>query len=255
MKTPLTLLMLSISIAVAFAAPEPPSDVVFKPTFLTGYDSLTAGTGFIARFKEEFVFVTAHHLFGPAAGLEHDLSPPEAKQFAVALVGSSMNRTSLVVTSSEMLLIPSAKAFDNKDSGHDVAAYRLSGYHGPSLLVSDTPPKKGEGVYLLARPRGEEKLRLIRAEVSRVGNDGLEYFYAESGVNFAGTSGAPVLNERGMVVGINLGGGELKGKTFGFANPAGAFAPLVSSALKANPALEPVPGAVAPPAVQEPHRP
>lgn len=230
-KVIIALLAVGIASSAAFAAPTPPSDVVFKPTFLTGYDSLTAGTGFVARFKENRVFLTAHHLFGPAAGLEHDLSPSEAKAFAAAMVGSSMNHPEVLLTSSAMLLIPTAKAFDQNDATHDIAAFHLPQYQGPALSVSITPTKKGDKVYLLARPRGEEKLRLISAVVSRAGNDSIEYFYDESDVNFAGTSGAPVLNDSGDIVGINLGGGNHKGRTFGFANPAVAFVPLVSSAL------------------------
>jgi Trypsin-like peptidase domain len=234
MKPISVILALSVVTALATAAPAPPSEVVFKPTFLSGDDSLTAGTGFVARLKGEYVFLTAHHLFGPAGGLERDLSPAEAKEFAVALAGLSMDRSSLVLTSSAMLLIPSAKAFDRSDAGHDVAAFHLGSYRGPSLAVSNVAPKIGEKVYLLACPRGEAKLRLIGAVVTRGGKDALDYFYEESGMNLAGTSGAPILNESGEVVGINLGGRNVNGKTSGFANPAGSFAGLVSSAITAN---------------------
>ena len=129
----LSVLLLATS---ALAAPTPPSDVVFKPTFLTGYDSLTAGTGFVVRVDSIPVFLTAHHLFGPAAGLERDLTPAEAKKFVAALAACSMNGASLVLVSSEMMLIPSAKACDERDASHDVAAFRLANHHGPSLAVS-----------------------------------------------------------------------------------------------------------------------
>lgn len=230
-KSIIAILSVGIVSSAVFAAPTPPADVVFKPSFLTGYDALTVGTGFVARLKEDRVFLTAHHLFGPAAGLERDLSPAEAKAFVAALAGSSMNHPEVVLTSSAMLLIPSAKAFDQNDATRDIAAFHLPAYRGTSLALSLIPTKKGDSVYLLARPRGEEKLRLIKAVVSRAGPDSIEYVYDGAGINFAGTSGAPVLNESGDVVGINLGGGDHKGRTFGFANPAVAFVPLVSSAL------------------------
>jgi hypothetical protein len=41
-----------------------------------------------------------------------------------------------------------------------------------------------------------------------------------------------VLNEKGEVVAINLGGGELKGSTFGFGNPAVSFTLLIAEAKK-----------------------
>jgi hypothetical protein len=226
------LAVLPLAVAVAFAkAPTPPSDVVYKPTFLTGYSSLTAGTGFVVRLNDQYAFLTAHHLFGPAAGLERDLTPAEAREFAIGLAGSSMNQQSKLLISSQMLFIPSAKAFDQRDASHDIAAFRLTHYAGPALTVAETTPKKGETVYLLGRPRGEEKLRLISAVISRVSTNSIEYFYDEAGVNFAGTSGAPILNESGEVVGMNLGGGELQGKEFGFGNPAKSFAALVTTAI------------------------
>lgn len=67
-----------------------------------------------------------------------------------------------------------------------------------------------------------------------MGKDSLDYIYDVPGVNFAGTSGAPVFNAAGEVVGINLGGGNHNGKTFDFANPAVAFSPLVAAALAAH---------------------
>ncbi len=97
-----------------------------------------------------------------------------------------MNHPSLVITSAEMLLIKSAKAFDQKDSGHDVAAFKLKDYQAASLAVSKVPPKRGDRCYLLARPRGEEKLRLLSATINRVGVDAIEYLYDEVGGEFCG---------------------------------------------------------------------
>ena len=221
----------------ARAMPNPPEDVVCKPTFLGGYESLAAGTGFVARLPDDqsgCVFLSAFHLFGPAGGLEHDLSPQEARDFAVALAALSMQHPTLIVTSTDMLLIPTARAFSQHDATHDVAAFRLLAYCGAALSVASANPKVGDAVFLLARPREEHQLRLLRAVVSRVGKDALEYVYDEGKVNFAGTSGAPVLNQAGEVVGINLGGGEFKGKTFGFANPAFSFVPPVAAGFKAS---------------------
>jgi hypothetical protein len=94
--------------ASAFGAPDFVRDVVYKPTFLKGYDSFTGGTGFVVTVEGTSLFVTAHHLLKSASGLERDLSPAEACDFAKALAASSMIDPAHVITSSDMLMIASA---------------------------------------------------------------------------------------------------------------------------------------------------
>src|ERR1035437_7342281 len=148
-------------VCTGIGAPEPVPGVVFKPTFLTGYDSLTAGTGFVLRFENSFVFITAHHLFGPAAGLDKDLTPAEAKDYVAALAATEMDNRSHLLMSTNMLLIPSAKAFSQVDASKDVAGFLLPGYNGKSLAIAKQIPKPGDSIYLYARPRGEDSLKII----------------------------------------------------------------------------------------------
>jgi len=216
------------------AAPAVPVDVVYKPTFLAGDDSWTAGTGYVAKIGDDCVFLTAHHLFGPDGGLEEDLSPVEARKLFTGLSARSMDDETKVLPSSEILLIPSAKAFDEQGATRDVAAFCLPGYQGAFLVVAKNAPQPGDTVYLLGCPRGEEKLRLIPAKVRRAAANVLEYSFEETGINFGGTSGAPLLNEDGELVGMNIGGRNAGGKTRGFGNPAASFAALVAEALHAK---------------------
>jgi hypothetical protein len=253
MKANLVIFVFFTLFRAAIAPPTPPDHVVFKPTFLTGYDSLTAGTAFVIKIGTDHFGVTAHHLFGPAAGLEADLSPEQAKDFAAVLALSSMTNHTHVITTEKMILLPSAHAFSDDDASKDVAAFLLSNYSGPALVAASTTPKAGDPIYLLARPRGEQRLRIISGRVARISEKMIQYVYDQGGFNFAGTSGAPVLNESGEVVAINLGGGEFKGREFGFGNPATSFIGLISEALssEANKSLQPTPTAVTPPAAQE----
>jgi len=223
----------------ALAQPAFRANAVYKPTFLTGYTSLTAGTGYIAKISDRVVFLTAFHLFGPAAGLEKDLTPAEAKDFASALAASSMTDPSHVVVSSEMLLIPSAKAFSDQDASHDVAAFLLESYNGTPLVIAAAMPAVGDRVYLFARPRGEDQLRFLAATVRQATPRMVKYVFDEAGANLAGTSGAPVLNEMGEVVAMNLGGGTAGDREYGFGSPAATFSKIVSDAMAADSAKQP----------------
>jgi Trypsin-like peptidase domain len=234
MKYSILVTALLLHSAAAIAAPSVPENVVFKPTFLTGHDSLTAGTGFVAKLQGRYLFFTAHHLFGPAAGLERDLSPAEAIEFAAALAATSMHDPKQVILSTRMLLIASAKAFNDKDAGSDVASFELPNYQGAALDMALKNPVIGDRVFLLGRPRGEETLRMIPAKVVRSSPAMLDYEFEVAGINLAGTSGAPILNEAGDVVGINVGGVSIRGKQMGFANPVSSFSTKVRQAIEAR---------------------
>ena len=230
MKSSRVILPLLFAAWSASAAPTPPVDVVYGPLFHHGKQTLAAGTAFVVQMPEGTFLLTAQHLFGPAGDLPRDLTPEETKQFVSSMSAVSLMHPAVKVASSEMLLIPSAKKFSEDDAGHDVAAFRLGNYKGGALTLAGALPGNGESVYLLAVPRGEQKLRLVPAKVIQAGVTALEYAFDEGIVNLGATSGAPVLNEKGEVVGINLGGGTMGSKTVGIADPVTSFGGLVSAA-------------------------
>lgn len=89
--------------------------------------------------------------------------------------------------------------FDNPEA--DLAAFRLSGY--PSLKLSSTEPKKGDKVYVLGYP--DHKFTITEGTITAFttyGND-----ISHDAVTNPGSSGGPVVNASGEVIGVSVGGG------------------------------------------------
>jgi len=89
--------------------------------------------------------------------------------------------------------------FDNPEA--DLAAFRLSGY--PSLKLSSTEPKKGDKVYVLGHP--DHKFTITEGTITAFttyGND-----ISHDAVTNPGSSGGPVVNASGEVIGVSVGGG------------------------------------------------
>ena len=82
-----------------------------------------------------------------------------------------------------------------------------------SLKLAPTQPKLGDTVWLVAQlVSGAPKDKLLfKAKVSRVQDLALNYVVDDPDGTFElrATSGAPVVNERGEVVAVNLAGGRV----------------------------------------------
>jgi hypothetical protein len=70
--------------------------------------------------------------------------------------------------------------------------------------------------HLVLDPREKDQL-IHGAKVVRVDSGWLHFDYDDKTLILDGTSGAPVLNEAGDVVGINAGASEQEGRSIGFA--------------------------------------
>lgn len=89
--------------------------------------------------------------------------------------------------------------FDNPDT--DLAAFRLPGY--PSLKLASNEPKKGDKVYVLGYP--DHKFTITEGTITAFttfGND-----ISHDAVTNPGSSGGPVVNTSGEVIGVSVGGG------------------------------------------------
>jgi hypothetical protein len=215
------LFALFVSIGAADAMAEPPKavvDTICRPTFELKDRSLSAGTAFLMETgveKQPVVLVTAHHLLGPMGGLPTEIAWND--------VPKSVKRASCksIVTPAQSwagapIAIPGAASFNNqtKDGLRDIALLTVQGKPAAKpLKVSPAQPRLGETVWLVAQlfsgaPPG--KLQ-FKAKVTRVQDLALNYLVEDPERTFdlRATSGAPVVNERGEVVAVNLAGGRV----------------------------------------------
>jgi len=227
-----------ISASSAYADPVRPPQVLYKPNFLLLDDSWTAGTGFIVRLKQPgLFFITANHLFGPDAGLKSQMPPDDIARDVKGVVGLSMQKTSETIWFPEFIKIADADSVESQAYAKDIAVFRRNDMPDiQALEFAEDMPKKGDRVWVFARQRGDDVPGLLAATVEEASDTALIYVFDKSDFRLAGTSGAPVLNEAGKVVGINLAGGLMPDKQFkGWANPVSAIRQELAKALPEKP--------------------
>jgi hypothetical protein len=219
------------------AAPTVGRNAVLRPVFDTTEGEIGAGTAFVlGRDDGTYVLVTAHHLFGPNGGMSRDIRADELTSVVRGVTATSADDSSVKLTSRRVVEIAGASAFIPSDGNTptdvrpDIAAFRLDGPGGATVLaLAAEPAEKGDRVYLLAEVSGSDA-RLHPATVDGTGRTAVSYAFDES-LELRGSSGAPMLNARGEVIGINAAGGENGGETFGLCGPLDAVREKLAGAL------------------------
>lgn len=225
----------SPSPAAPVAAPEIVVGSVLRPSFtLADGTRFEAGTAFPVSFGGETLVLTAHHLFGPNGGLPAQLGPEEV---AVKVTGVTLRDAwskEPIGGAGPAVLVPGAHPME-KDAAGDLALFPVSsgldrisaGTHPPfhPLSLAAANPKVGDPVWLAAELVGGPgvETRAHVGKVVEVNASWLFYEFTAAQVELRATSGAPILNALGEVVGINLGGGAKDGVSFGAAGPVSAI--------------------------------
>lgn len=227
--------MISICQSLAVADPPVPKNALYKPTFLILDDSWTAGTAFLVRVEGQsgLFLITANHLLGPDAGLKSQMTPDDIASQVKGVVALSMQDISKALWFPNFIKIADAGSVESQAYAKDLAVFKSSDV--PELQVLELAaeaPKKGDRVWIFARQRGDDSPALLAATVVDSDTDKLTYIFDQADFRLPGTSGAPVLNEQGKVVGMNLAGGPTANKAFkGWANPVTSIRTELTSVL------------------------
>jgi hypothetical protein len=203
--------------------PKVPDNALLKPTFLLSNGSWSGGTAFLLRVadRHEALLVTCHHLFGPATGRERQMSGEQIRANVCAAVGLSMQDQKTIFVAGNYILFPDARSHDEHGAERDLAAFVVkSDKPPPAFEFAESAPQIGQKVYMFARLRSETEPRLFPAKIVQVELNWLLYTFEDKTIDLAGTSGAPVLDDQGKVIGMHVGGGAQHGELTGAANPA-----------------------------------
>jgi hypothetical protein len=220
--------------------PTVPDGFILQPEFQTKKKTFAAGTAFVVKLEgfPRPIILSALHLIGPAGGYPEDVPADKLAQVIdkVTIVDQFTGKNRMWV-SQGIITIPEAAPLGKASKAGDIMAVWApqNAALKPAPLAPKTPAK-GEAVWVAARAGGAPATqRLHRATVALEEEGKLYYFFDNPKFEATGTSGAPVLNIAGEVVGINIGGGVFEGKVGGVANPSAVFRNHLLEACKKSP--------------------
>jgi hypothetical protein len=193
---------------------------VCRPQFEYNQQPFSAGTAFILDRpvkNAKAVLITAHHLFGKAGGLDTEIQwqdlADNISKVECTFIGSGVETINLGAP----FIIPNAHSFVG--GGIDIAAFPIPSVPPYALKLANTTPAQGDPVFLIAPLVGDKTPGnfVHHASVVLISKNLLRFEYADPAFKLQATSGAPVVNAQGQVVGVNVGGTERDGKYYGIA--------------------------------------
>jgi hypothetical protein len=218
------------------APPAPPAvdgAALLRPTFETTAGTSSAGHAFLIEHGTKKVLLSAHHVLGVPGGLKKQIAWNEVPTAVTKVTARSATHS---LASTKGLAIDGAKPLEPKDPSADLSAFLVEDTGGvPALKLATTAPRTGDFVWLFAEVTNytAKDRSLHRASVSAATDKELRYIFADSDLKLQATSGAAVLNAKGEVVAVNLGGGKNVGLVFGVGNPVTSVRARLDKALAA----------------------
>ena len=227
-------------------APEIPEIAVLRPYFQTTLGNVDVGSAVGTAFAIEHegikapVVLTALTILGPASGLTGQAKAAElAGVFKTCTLGSAFGGFDGVVSATGFLPILESAPFDQPSPAGDVLAITMpEKTRFGRFKLSNEMPAKGETIWLSAAmfigvPPSQRQHSAIVTGQDENGN--ITYTFDDKTISHQGTLGAPLLNKKGEVIAIHLGGSKEDGKLTGFANPTAKFSKYLESALLTSP--------------------
>ena len=189
--------------------------------FRSSSGKVQAGTAFLVKFSGKYYAVSAQHLLGTAGGLKKDYLGSELKGFFKKLILDPIAAKNKRIETKKYISIPNAATFTDKTSENDIFIAQIAKpIDTKPFAIAKLRPKAGEKVYLYAQVANSKQL-LHPAVVAYASKDLIQIIYVKNNIKLRATSGAPIINQKREVIGINLGGGKTKaGKLFGVINPS-----------------------------------
>ncbi len=215
-------------------APAVADHCVVRPEFRSGRESFFGSYAFVVADENGGppLMLTALHVMDELAKRKridcstentaytgHEL-PPLVTEVQLYDVYAPQWMLAELGTAGAMLTLPNAGVCPQEPNSYrDIAAFRLA----PSAPVrparlAHAPPAVGDPIWLAVNLGRGARERVMPAVVAEITEQTFVFRYATPTTVPPFTSGAPILNRAGEVVGINVGGGVLDGHRLGHGN-------------------------------------
>lgn len=210
---------------------------VLRPSFQTSEGFKEGGTACIIEVPEyeRYLLLTVHHLFGPMGGFETAYAWNDMRALVQQVNATSPADLSLVVSTREVLQIPGAAVFDGQNVSRDLAVFPLPEKPKvPAFQLAPLPPAVDDQVWLMAFSAGGAGAggMFHRARVRQVGASAVVLQFNRPELDLTGASGAPVIDDARMLVGLLVATAQQGGRVYGFVIPAGEIHRLIEEGFK-----------------------